>query len=134
MKSVQGQRKHAAMKAYRTMSPKFKEVDLAAERAHPQKGQFVPSWMTRAFRNNQFTVMIFDGIKTSAGPAIRAMVQKHDDTPIKNHWMSMYRIKNEIFGPETIAIEYYPKESELTNDHNIYWMWIFPEGVIPKIL
>jgi len=92
-----------------------------------------PSWMTRVYRNNRYVVMIDDNAKTSKGPAIKAMVQRHDDTPIPNHWRELQNIKNEIFGPETTAIEYYPAESELVDEHNIYWLWIFPDGVLPKI-
>jgi len=89
-------------------------------------------WMTRAYRNNKYTVMINDNAKTTVGPAIRAMVQNHFDLPILNHWSELQRIKNEIFGPETTAVEYYPAESELVNQHNIYWLWIFPSGHLPK--
>lgn len=102
----------------------FEEIDLAA-RPHP-------IWMTRCFRNNRYTVMIMDDHKTTKGNAIRAMVQAHDDQPIKNHWAEMQRIKSEVFGPEVTAIEYYPKASELIDQHNIYWLWIFPEGVLPE--
>ena len=76
-------------------------------------------------------VMVYDKSRVTTGFAIRVMVQKHDDTPIFNHWKEMYKIKNEIFGEETTAIEYYPAKSELIDDHNIYWMWIFEEGVLP---
>ena len=92
-----------------------------------------PSWMTRVYRNNRYVVMIDDNAKTSKGPAIKAMVQRHDDTPIPNHWRELQNIKNEIFGPETTAIEYFPAESELVDEHNIYWFWIFPDGDLPKI-
>jgi 1-acyl-sn-glycerol-3-phosphate acyltransferase len=102
---------------------RFIEVDLT-EREHPK-------WMTRAFANNRYIVMIMDNAETDKGKAIRAMVQTVDDKPIERHWKEMQRIKNEIFGPEVMAIEYYPKESELQDLHNIYWMWIFPEGTIP---
>ena len=33
---------------------------------------------------------------------------------------------------ETTAVEYYPAQSELIDDHNIYWLWIFPNDVLPK--
>jgi len=33
--------------------------------------------------------------------------------------------------PETTAVEYYPAKSELVDEANIYWLWIFPEGVLP---
>lgn len=103
---------------------KFELIDLDSAKKKPQ-------WMTRAYRNNRYTVMINDFTDTTKGEAIRVMVQAHDDRPIPNHWSEMQRIKNEIFGPEVMAIEYYPAESEKTDDFNIYWMWIFPEGVLP---
>jgi hypothetical protein len=43
----------------------------------------------------------------------------------------MQRIKNEIFGPETWAVEYYPSQSKLQDIHNIYWLWIYPGEVLP---
>jgi hypothetical protein len=75
--------------------------------------------------------MVYNNSLVSTGTAIRVMVQKHNDTPIVNHWSEMQKIKNEIFGEETTAIEYYPAKSQLIDDHNIYWFWIFPEGVLP---
>lgn len=59
------------------------------------------------------------------------MIQKHDDTPIQQHWATIQKIKNEIFGEETTAVEYYPAKSNLIDDHNIYWLWIFPDGALP---
>lgn len=92
---------------------------------------YVPSGMTRAFRNTRFTVMVYDNSPTTSGPATRVMVQKHDNTPLHNHWASLQKIKNEIFGEETVAVEYYPAASQLIDDYNIYWLWIFPPGVLP---
>lgn len=103
---------------------KFEMIDL-------ETAQHKPHWMTRAYRNNRYTVMVNDFTETTMGNAIRVMVQAHDDRPITNHWSEMQRIKNEIFGPEVMAIEYYPAESQKTDDFNIYWMWIFPDGVLP---
>lgn len=90
-----------------------------------------PVWMTRCYRNNRYMVMIDDFKLTTHGGAVCAMVQAIDAMPIPNHWAEMQRIKNEIFGPETVAVEYYPAESKLINDHNIYWLWIFPDGILP---
>ena len=63
--------------------------------------------------------------------AICVRVQKHDDLPIPNHWREMMNIKNEIFGEEATAVEYYPAKSKLQDLHNIYWFYIFPDGVLP---
>ena len=96
-----------------------------------ESGAFAPDWMTRCYRNNYYTVMIQDDAPTTKGPAIKVMVQAHDDFPIPRHWREMQRIKNELFGKEQVAIEYYPPESQLQDIHNIYWLWIFPEGILP---
>jgi hypothetical protein len=116
----------AANRLFKKEAGEFKEIDLAV---NPH-----PSWMKRAFMNNRYVVMIDDNAKTDKGIALKAMIQKHDDTPIVNHWSEIQAIKNELFGSESVGIEYYPKESELINDHNIYWLWIFPEGVLPMPL
>lgn len=93
---------------------------------------FIPKGMTRAFKNNRYVVMIYDDTETTHGKAIQVLVQRHDDSSIPRHWAEMQNIKNELFGKEVTAIEYYPKESELIDDHNIYWLWIYPDGVLPK--
>lgn len=102
----------------------FEPVGLA-------KASFIPKGMTRAFRNTRYIVMVYDNCPTSMGFAIRAMVQKHDNTRLAHHWKEMQAIKNELFGEETTAVEYYPAESNLEDNFNIYWMWIFPNGDLP---
>lgn len=105
----------------------FVEIDLNTV-------PYVPPGMTRSYKNTQYVVMVYDNEPVTTGYAIRAMIQRHDDSPIPGHWSEMQKIKNEIFGTEATAIEYYPPESELVNFHNIYWMWIFPDNVLPKPL
>ncbi|WP_215239304.1 DUF7694 domain-containing protein [Dyadobacter helix] len=117
------QRRIEARKLLLRKEDPFVEIDLS-KIDHP-------AWMTRCFRNNRYTVMIDDQCKVSTGTAIRAMVQSHLNLPIQNHWSEMQRIKNVIFGPETTAIEYYPAESRLENRENIYWMWVFNDGLLP---
>lgn len=103
----------------------FKPVDL-------KKCDYVPPWMTRSFASNKFIVMINDQAMTSKGEAIRVMIRNHLEQPIENHWKTIQTIKNVLFGKETTAIEYYPAESDLVDEHNIYWIWIFPKDILPK--
>ena len=35
------------------------------------------------------------------------------------------KIKNEIFGDEYIALEVFPRESELVDEANMYHLWVF---------
>lgn len=118
------QRRLLATKLNKQKESELEEIDLL-------KSLHAPSWMTRAYRNNRYIVMINDHAKTDKGEAIRAMIQKVDDTPILGHWSEIQKIKNQIFGPETVAVEYYPSESKLVDDHNIYWIWIYPKGILP---
>jgi len=118
-------RESAALAEFSKPATKFEAIDLSIAR-------FIPKGMTRAFRNTRYTVMIYDDIQTTKGAAIQALIQNHKNLPIQNHWSEIQKIKNDIFGEEAMAIEYYPAESELINHHNIYWIWIFPDGVLPK--
>jgi hypothetical protein len=120
------QRRLEAQKLMKKPETQFEQIDLGVV-------SFVPKGMTRAFRNNRYTVMIYDNAETTHGRAMQVLIQNHTDTPIVNHWRELQRIKNEIFGPETLAIEYFPPESELVDQHNIYWIFIFDDGVIPKL-
>lgn len=95
----------------------------------------VPPWerppgLTRAFRNNRYIVQVHDYAETSVGYAIRAMIQSLSGEPVRN-WEDLQRVKNECFGAETVAIEYYPAQSQLRNTHHIYWLWIYEPGQIP---
>lgn len=84
-----------------------------------------PTWMTRCFRNNRYTVMINDNaIEPRGMPASLAMIQRHDDAPIPNHWRELQKIKNAIYGDEAWGCEYYPPMSELKNIANVYWLWV----------
>ncbi|HEX8950081.1 MAG TPA: hypothetical protein VF790_14020 [Dissulfurispiraceae bacterium] len=109
----------------------FKKPAGPLEPVNLQECRYVPEWLTRAYKNNRVVVMIDDNAMTTNGRAIRCMVQRHDDEPLQNHWKTLQDIKNEIFGRAVVAIEYYPAESNLMDAHNIYWLWVFPEGQLP---
>lgn len=113
-----------AKKRYKLPPGKLTPIDLEVN-DHPE-------WMTRAFSNNRYTVMINDNAKTDKGEAIRVMIQRLDNTPIPNHWSEIQKIKNELFGNKAVGVEYFPAESELTDDYNIYWLWVFKDGILPK--
>lgn len=119
------EQRSCAKKLLRKPKGNLEPVDLS-------QSSYVPSWMTKAYRNNRYTVTIEENVRMTGGiTAIRNMVQRHDDKPIPNHWREMQNIKNEIYGKDTVAIEYYPAEIELMDDHNIYWFWVFPDWSVP---
>jgi predicted SnoaL-like aldol condensation-catalyzing enzyme len=118
------QRKAIARKFMKKPVTKFSEIVL-------ENQPFIPKGMTKAYSNNRYVVMIYENSLTTSGSATRCMIQKIDNTPILNHWSEIQKIKNEIFGEEVTAVEYYPAQSKLVDDYNIYWIWIFDSGVLP---
>jgi hypothetical protein len=123
LKKTEKSREKAAARFMEKPRGEWKEIDL--------KSKLHPNWMTRAFSNNRYVVMVQDNCPTTNGDAIKAFIQRHDDKPIPNHWAEMQRIKNELFGAESIGIEYYPAQSELVNHHNIYWLFILDKNQLP---
>ena len=102
----------------------FTEIDL-------KTAPFIPKGMTKAYSNLKYVVMVYENAKTTHGLATKVLIRNFYETPIVNHWSEIQKIKNEIFGKETVAVEYYPAESELINEKNIYWIWIYPKNVLP---
>ena len=105
---------------------KFEKIDLSI-REHPD-------FIDRAYINNRYVVMISDNQKIGNQTAIRAMIQRHDDKPIPNHWTEIQSIKNEIFGLEEVAVEFYPRQRRVVDCANIYWIWIFQKGILPEYI
>jgi hypothetical protein len=119
------QRRLQAKKEFKKPVSKFEEIDFE------NCGAPIPKGMTRAYRNTRYTVMVYDNSPTTHGPATLAMILKHDQSAFPNHWIEIQKIKNEIFGRESTAVEYYPAESQLQDRHNIYWIWLFLKGELP---
>lgn len=125
------QRRNQNKERYSKAKELMKQPESTFESIDLTKRDFIPKGMTRAYANNRYVVMVYDSSPTTKGNAIRVMIQKHDNTPIVNHWKEIQMLKNEIFGKETTAIEYFPSESELIDDYNIYWIWIFENDILP---
>lgn len=56
----------------------------------------------------------------------RLAIKRWDKQPIHN-WTDLQHIKNTIAGPERMAVEVYPRDSELVDTANIYHLWIMYE-------
>lgn len=56
----------------------------------------------------------------------RIMVRRSDAQPICS-WTDLQRIKNELFGDEIEAIQFLPRQSELTDVANLYWFFVRSE-------
>lgn len=80
----------------------------------------------QVFQNNLFVVQVFN-VMCAWGPVKKLMIRRGDALPNHN-WNHLQRIKNEIFGEDAVALEVYPKQKNLTDVANLYWLWILPDG------
>ncbi|MFH0935701.1 MAG: hypothetical protein V1828_02425 [Candidatus Omnitrophota bacterium] len=60
------------------------------------------------------------------GDSIRLCVKRIDKKPIHS-WGDLQEIKNQIAGEERIAIEIYPKQDQITDEGNMYHLWVLPK-------
>ena len=74
-------------------------------------------------KNNIYSIQI---IQSEAGKLLG--IRRHDqstDIP----WSHKQRIKNEIFGCESQAIEIFPPQDVLIDGANMFWLWILDTPV-----
>lgn len=79
----------------------------------------------RIWQNNIYIVQVFLEVN-EWGLMEKTMIRRNDTAPIHD-WKVFQRIKNEIFGEERTALEVYPRESNLIDVANIYWLWVLPD-------
>lgn len=123
MARTSAKRKAIARAVAAAESVTFREV-LGNERPDVQR----PAWCSRIYRNNRFHVLIDDHLLEESGTA-RAMVVPHNGGR-EVFWRDLQDIKNQIFGPEATGAQFFPPESELVDEANVYWLYIGVE--IPK--
>ena len=82
----------------------------------------------RVFQNPKYIAQLFYGREVIGRRATKVMIRRSDSAPIYS-WSDLFRIKNEIFGEEAEAVQMFPKKSELVDEANLYWIWVF-EGLV----
>lgn len=76
--------------------------------------------------DKQYSVLIRN-IETEWGIVQHAAIRNAPNTDIP--WAEKQRIKNELFGAETVAVEVFPAMSELVDEANMYHLWVLPDGM-----
>ena len=103
----------------------FQDVTEEATKIHlllskdPCRGRFPDI----VIRNNKYIVQVFNNVERKGVSYVKAMIRRSDSEPVYS-WQDIFRIKNEIFGEEVEAIQFFPKKSELVDVANLYWFWI----------
>ena len=83
------------------------------------------------WQNNLFTVVVDQVLSEERGDAQNAwvLVIANNDGSARHDWRSFQRIKNELTGPESEAIELYPAESRLVDTSNEFFLWVFDRKI-----
>lgn len=101
----------------------FNDVTIEAIKKHWKlnpESNFRPD---AVYQNNKYIVQVFVSQIRNGRRYKKIMIRRSDSEPIYS-WQDLFRIKNELFGEEKEAIQFFPKKSELIDQANLYWLWI----------
>lgn len=98
----------------------------------PPQGSRVPMpnverWRPECFLNNRYSVQISD-IATDWGLVAHLWIRRHDGDMARS-WADLQRIKNELVGPDRVAVEVFPAETDLVDQANMAHLWCLPAGM-----
>jgi hypothetical protein len=75
----------------------------------------------QAYVNDLYSVFV----RELGHGALHISFHRHNRAAIRD-WRHFQAIKNEVAGPERLAVEVFPPESQLTDTSNEYHLWVFP--------
>ena len=81
----------------------------------------------KTYVNNTYMVMVKD-IETEWGLAKHLHIQRMDTNRVRS-WRALQDVKNALCGPESVAVEMFPEEGEVVDDHHHYHLWVLPDGL-----
>lgn len=65
-------------------------------------------------------------VRTCLGVVGWLVVRREDGTAIQG-WDELQGVKNDVAGPERLAVEFFPRQSELINVANARHLWVLPD-------
>lgn len=99
-------------------------------RAYRETPQWAPgrpmAGLTKACLNNLYGVQFFERA-SDWGPIDHLLIRRHDGQP-DIPWSHLQRLKDELCGPERVAVEVFPPVSQLVDDANCRHLWVLPDG------
>lgn len=80
-----------------------------------------------AFVNDLYSVQMYS-VVTAWGLVEHLVIREHANNR-EPPWRDLQRIKNELVGPERVAIQVYPADKTLVDQADLYHLWVLPEGM-----
>ena len=88
-------------------------------------------WADEGWENNKFLVWVYfpdNPHGEGNGEVTQLSIKDHQRSVRAHDWRDMQRIKNELCGPERVAVEVFPPMSQLMDTSNQFHLWVYPEG------
>lgn len=99
--------------------------------AHKQLGMYRGVWMPHmdhCWESEDGYSVMSRKIRTEVGVVEHVTITRMGVNKGDIPWAEKQRIKNELFGEHSIAIEVYPDERNLVDVCDVYHLWILPKG------
>lgn len=97
-------------------------------RIYRELPQWVPNrpmtGLKRACLNLVYSVQFFE--RESEWGCIDHLLLRRHDQGLIFPWADLQRIKDELLGPERVAVEVFPPQSQLVDDANCRHLWVLP--------
>ena len=92
-------------------------------------GQTAGGWLRqiRQVAKNDLYVALVRPVETKWGRVHHLAIRTASS--LEPPWRDKQRIKDELFGPEFVAVEVMPRQSRLVDEADMYHMWVLPEGM-----
>jgi hypothetical protein len=84
--------------------------------------------MLDAFVNDMYSVQRYLNA-TAWGTVIQLSVRSHFGKVIP--WDDLQRIKSELAGPDSVAIEIFPAQADLVDEAPMRHLWVLPKKFVP---
>ena len=100
----------------------FEEISFSEIQA--RSGHHMKRLPDRAWKNNHYVVQLYRCERHIWNILCdKIMIRRNDAEPIRE-WHVLQEIKNKIYGEEIQAIQVFPKQSELVDVANMYWLFV----------
>jgi hypothetical protein len=91
------------------------------------------SYIQSLHRNSFYVVQVYEFASSEYTVGFERMTMLHliirrIDGAAIHKWRDLQRIKNEIVGPDRVAVEVYPPEEQLVDQANLTHLWVYPPG------
>lgn len=120
--------RRASLKAGRQAQKKgwneFEDVTREAIEKHRLLNDHLsPNYPDQVFKNNLYIVQVFNNVNRFGRYYKKLMIRRSDSEVVRD-FSTLQKIKNEVLGEDVEAIQFFPRESELTDVANLYWLWV----------